>query len=157
MKIIVIGIALVILGWFLNLPEDMPQAKLDRYEKTELIEERVQVGGPCAGDKCLVVYVAPWCPACSALTPMINDLVKDLNREGVKATVIIGKDSMSKVIDYSKKYDTSVLEDANGSYYNQIGVRGVPYFVVINRSGKRISEKSGGNTDVYRMRAELDI
>lgn len=88
---------------------------------------------------------------------MINNLVKDLEREGMEATVVVGKDSMSKVLNYSKKYRRPVLEDARGTYFGQLGAKGVPYFAVTDRDGKRISDMSGGSTNVGVMRNELGI
>jgi len=39
----------------------------------------------------------------------------------------------------------------------QIGAKGVPYFAVTNRSGKRIEEMAGGYRTVRDMRQQLDI
>lgn len=157
MKKIVILIVVAILGWLISLPGDMPHAKLDRYEKAQLLEPSVDVGGRCKQGKCLIVYVAPWCPSCKSLTPMINRLVSDLNRDGVKATVVIGKDSMRDVLSYSKRFESSILVDANGNYFDKIDARGVPYFAVTNGAGKRITTMSGGYHSVDDMRAQLGI
>jgi thiol-disulfide isomerase/thioredoxin len=157
MKKLVILIAIGVFGWFINLPEDMPRASLDQYKNARLVDEYVEVGGACKQDKCLIVYVAPWCPSCKSLTPMINELVKSASNDGVKATVVIGKDAMAKVLNYSKHYDAPILADANGSFFKQIGARGVPYFVVTDSNGKRMSEMSGGYHSVDQMRTQLDL
>ena len=157
MKKIAILLAIGLFGWFINLPEDMPHAQLTRYDNARLVDEYVDVGGACESDKCLIVYVAPWCPSCKSLTPMINSLVSELGREGVNTTIVIGKDSMKNVLDYSKRYDMAILADANGRFFKSIGAKGVPYFAVTDTNGKRISEMSGGYRSIDQMRAELEI
>jgi thiol-disulfide isomerase/thioredoxin len=157
MNKIAVLVSVGILAWFISLPDKLPQAQLDRYSNARLLEKYVEVGGACEHDKCLIVYVAPWCPSCKLLTPMINKLVSDLSREGVKATVVIGKDSMNEVLNYSKSYEAPILVDANGYYFDKIGAKGVPYFAVANREGKRISEMSGGYQYVNQMRAQLEL
>lgn len=157
MKKIVILVSIACFGWYINLPSDMPQTTLARYNNARLIDQQVSVGGPCEQEKCLVVYVAPWCPSCKSLTPMINDLVSDLQRDGIKATVVIGKDSMKNVLDYSKRYKVPILADASGGFFSEMGAKGVPYFAVSNKHGKRVSEMSGGYYDVNQMRAQLDL
>ncbi len=157
MKRIAILLAVGALGWLMSLPEDMPYAQLNQYQNARQTGEVIKVGGACEKDRCLVVYVAPWCPACKSLTPMINNLVSELDRDGISATVVIGKDSMNNVLEYSKRYKGAILADANGRYFKDIGAKGVPYFAVSDGNGKRLAEMSGGYKDVQQMRAQLDI
>ncbi len=157
MKKVAILLVIGLFGWFMNLPEDMPHAQLTRYDNARLVDEYIDVGGECENDKCLIVYVAPWCPSCKSLTPMINDLVSELGRDGISSKVVIGKDSMDNVLDYSKRYDMAILADANGRFFSRLGAKGVPYFAVTDGSGKRVSEMSGGYKSVDQMRAQLDI
>jgi len=88
---------------------------------------------------------------------MINELVSELDDEGIKATVIIGKDSIEEVLDDSKRYEVPILADASGRFFRDIGAKGVPYFAVSNSDGKLISEMSGGYLEVKHMREQLDI
>ena len=157
MKKIIALLTIALFGWFINLPDDMPRASLEPYDKARLVEEYVEVGGACEQDKCLIVYVSPWCSACKALTPMINQLVSKVNNDGIEATVVIGNDSMRKVLDYSKNYDTPILADASGAFFDQIEAKGVPFFVVTDSNGKRISEMSGGYPSVEKMRSQLKL
>ncbi len=156
-RTLLILLVLGLLGWFISLPSDLPQAYLDQYKNARLTQQSVSVGGACESDKCLVVYVAPWCPSCKSLTPMINELSAQLDREGIQASIVIGKDSMDKVLEYSKRFDQKVLIDSSGRYFSQIGARGVPYFAVTNQSGKRLEEMSGGYREVSHMREQLGI
>jgi thiol-disulfide isomerase/thioredoxin len=157
MKKLAILLAIGLFGWYINLPDDMPRASLDQYKNARLVDEYIEVGGPCRQDKCLIVYVAPWCPSCKSLTPMINELVKSASDDGIKATVVIGNDAMKKVLAYSKRYDAPILADASGAFFDQIGAKGVPYFVVTDSNGKRLSEMSGGYHSADQMRSQLDL
>lgn len=157
MKKLAILFIIGLVGWLINLPDDMPKASLNQYQSARLIGKYVDVGGACKQDKCLLVYVAPWCPSCKSLTPMINNLVSSVNDDGIQATVVIGNDDMREVLDYSKRYDAPILADASGAFFDQIGAKGVPYFVVTDSAGKRISEMSGGFHSAEKMRAQLDL
>ena len=81
----------------------------------------------------------------------------ELDKEGIKASIVIGKDSMDNVLDYSKRFNQKVLIDSSGRYFNEIGAKGVPYFAVTNQSGKRLEEMSGGYREVRHMREQLGI
>ena len=156
-KIIFILLGLCFIGWWSDLPKNMPNAQLASYKNAQPSGEYASVGGECDSDKCLVVYVAPWCSSCKRLTPMINSLVEELESEGVSAKIVVGKDSMKAVMDYSKRFDSTILEDSSGRFFNALPTRGVPYFVVANESGKIVSDLSGGYRTVRDMRAVLDI
>lgn len=135
----------------------MPKASLNQYKSARLVGKNVDVGGACKQEKCLLVYVAPWCPSCKSLTPMINQLVASVSSDGIEATVVIGNDDMNQVLDYSKRYNKAVLADASGAFFDLIGAKGVPYFAVIDSNAKRISEMSGGYISVETMRTQLNL
>lgn len=156
-KTLILLLILGLLGWLISLPSDLPQAYLDQYKNARLTQQSVSVDGACESDKCLVVYVAPWCPACKSLTPMIEELSNQLKKEGIQASIVIGKDSMDNVLEYSKHFNQEVLIDSSGRYFNEISAKGVPYFAVTNQSGKRVEEMSGGYRQVSHMREQLRI
>ncbi len=156
-KLLVAGLCLVLVGYWMNRPKDMPVGFLDRYEGERRIDKASMVGGVCSTDRCLTIYVAPWCPYCTQLTPVIDQMARDLQSEGVSVALIVGSDSLGKVKAYAKKYSVPVYEDANGDYYRSIGVTAVPYFAVTNASGKIVETMLGGYTSVASMRQELGI
>ena len=156
-KFVFILLGLCLIGWWSDRPKDMPSAQLASYKNARPSGESASVGGECDSDKCLVVYVAPWCSSCKRLTPTINDLVEELESEGISAKIVVGKDSMNEVLDYSKRFNSTILEDSSGRFFSALPARGVPYFAVANQNGKIISELSGGYKAVSDMRAMLDI
>jgi len=156
-KLLIVGVLLVLVGYWLNRPSEMPVSYLDRYQGERRIDSGSMVGGVCATERCLTVYVAPWCPSCNKLTPVIDQMAQDLREEGISVAVIVGNDNLGDVKAYARKYSVPVYEDANGSFYQSVGVKAVPYFAVTNRKGKIINTMLGGYSSVARMREKLGI
>ncbi|WP_087017378.1 peroxiredoxin family protein [Thaumasiovibrio subtropicus] len=125
-------------------------------EEIALIDVEMKEG-VCSQPKCVVVYVAPWCPHCHNRRPTIISLVHALRQEGIPVEVVIGKDSITEVREYARKYPFPVSYDAGGDRYRNMRVPGVPYFRVINASGKSIKSLSGGFNSVGQLRAALKV
>jgi thiol-disulfide isomerase/thioredoxin len=115
------------------------------------------VGGGCLSEKCLVVYVAPWCPTCRKLAPAIEGLVNDVKRDGYSTAVVVGKDNEASISNYAEKFSFSVLTDVNGAYYRKLDLKGVPYFAVTDSQGKLLQDLYGGYSRVSDLRRDLDI
>jgi thiol-disulfide isomerase/thioredoxin len=92
---------------------------------------------PCAGrERCIVVYVAPWCPACEGALPFFNFLyrkVQATDRVGMK--VIIGADEQSKLVRMSGKFRAPTFFDEDGSFSRAAGVRAYPSVWVTDGEG----------------------
>ncbi len=103
----------------------------------------VQVAGPalkefstsdqCAGKKsCLLVYVAPWCPACHSMTPAFK-LWKDksVNSDcGVK--IIVGKERTqgdNEVM--AQKFGEGVIIDSSLSIHDSLPIEGYPTILLV--------------------------
>ncbi|GAA6138564.1 hypothetical protein NBRC116583_23110 [Arenicella sp. 4NH20-0111] len=156
-NVLIICAALSVIGFWLNSPSSLPVAHLNVIEDGQLTESGFTVGGKCTGDKCLTVYVAPWCSACKALTPTIIELTNELEQEGISAQVVIGHDSLDNVKTHSKRYAFPVFEDASGLFYKSSNIRGVPYFAVTDSDGRIVDHMSGGYKNVETMRNMLNI
>ncbi len=88
---------------------------------------------------------------------MITSLVEQLKQEGITAEVIVGSDKQEAVDKYGKAYPFPVYTDADGTYYNEAAVEGVPYFIVTNSEGEIINRVWGADYNVKRMRRALEI
>ena len=150
-------VALLVVVFLANRPDKMPTEYLNVYSAQPFNDGKKIVGGPCLGEKCLTVYVAPWCSTCHALNPMIISLVNQLESEGISVNVVVGKDSINEVESYAKKYPFDVLTDHDGRFYRKAKLKGVPYFAVTNVRGEIINDYFGGYTDADVMRDKLDI
>ncbi|MCP4325788.1 MAG: redoxin family protein [Alteromonadales bacterium] len=155
-KVIMVSIVLVIVFLF-SRGEKMPMGTLSVHNENALVESSDFVGGSCFSEKCLIVYVAPWCPTCNQITPTIISLVDEIEKEGISVKVIVGKDNPKRVDAYAKKFPFPVLTDANGSYFKEAKLVGVPYFAVTNSNGEVLNDYFGGYTSVKAFRKKLEI
>lgn len=94
----------------------------------------------CPTEKCLNVYLAPWCGYCRAATPAILELREHLKARGVATRVVIGMDKLESVTDYARLFGgETALDPANA-----VGVSGgVPHFYVTDRAGKILRDVPG--------------
>jgi thiol-disulfide isomerase/thioredoxin len=156
-NLIKVSIVLVII-FIINRPDKMPMATLSVHDENALTESTDIVGGSsCLAEKCLIVYVAPWCPSCKRVMPTLISLVDELKKDGMTAKVVVGYDSPEKIAAYAKNFPFPVLTDANASYYKEAGLVGVPSFFVINSTGEILTDYFGGYSTVTQFREKLEI
>jgi len=98
--------------------------------------------------KCLIVYMAPWCPAClqfkSQLFPeFLKTIISKKEEKNIGLKIIIGRDSLDKVQKMGASLGQTYTEDSSGKYYNDLGIKGVPAFLVLRSDGKIIKNVSG--------------
>lgn len=115
------------------------------------------VGGNCYQERCLTIYVAPWCPACQKAKKTIVSLTKELQKEGVDVKVIVGTDSPEATVKYAKGYPFPVYLDADSSFYKKADQPGVPFYLVTDKNGKITNSEIGGYLNVKVMREKLEI
>lgn len=87
----------------------------------------------CAAERCLTVYVSPWCSVCQASTAYINELRSYLAKRGVETKIIVGRGKPDKVKAYAPAFGPDTLLDAAGDFPLR---GGVPNFTVTTRSGE---------------------
>jgi peroxiredoxin len=94
-----------------------------------------------------LVFWATWCPYCVKEIPHLKELYAKLAPKGLKILAInIGyNDPLLRVQTFQKKYDLPypVLYDNNAMVSRQYGVIGVPFSVLIDRSGKVVYRSNG--------------
>ena len=156
-KLIIITLVALIAFFAFKKDDTMPQQQLTVYGQDEYDSIDANIGGKCIEAKCLTVYVAPWCPQCARAKPMILTLTEELRAEGVEVSIVVGSDSQKAVEAYAKKYPFPVLLDADKSFYNKTGLRGVPFFISSNNDGKIIQSVAGFNNNVADMRSRLGL
>mgnify|MGYP001595734713 CR=1 FL=1 len=98
------------------------------------------VWNACAAPKCLTVYVSPWCGVCRASTDFINAVTAYLNKHGVPARVVVGKDDPQAVAEYARSFGPGTLLDPEGRVPL---AGGVPQFIVTAGDGSVIKRQPG--------------
>lgn len=95
--------------------------------------------GACATDKCLTVVVAPWCGVCHQVTPDIVRLRRFLDKAGVGSRVVVGLAELGELKGMAALFGSDTLLDPEGV----VAARGVPLFLVTDRSGAILKRVNG--------------
>lgn len=132
---------LAVLALFCACSSDGPRkASLPDVKLPTLAGEISASLAACPTDKCLTIYVAPWCGYCRMATPMILELRKYLKKKDISTRVIIGLDRPEPVAEYAQLFGPGTLMDINGSFPIS---GGVPHFFVSDGSGRILKEVAG--------------
>ncbi|MCJ8313373.1 MAG: TlpA family protein disulfide reductase [Saccharospirillaceae bacterium] len=149
-------LALVVVLFIVTRPNTLPISNLNVHDMNTDSIDSANIG-ECLSDKCLIIYVAPWCPICHKITPTIIALVNEMKAEGIQVDVVVGKDKPNAVLEYAEHFPFPVALDANGRYFYAADIEAVPYFVAINYDGEILNEMYGGYQSVSALRNKLEI
>jgi thiol-disulfide isomerase/thioredoxin len=98
---------------------------------------------PCEGkERCVVAYLAPWCPTCKHALPHfleVRDKWKGNATRGIK--FVIGADSFEKDKDLALKIGENAYVDSGDGYRDQMRVRHYPTVWVM--SGNKVLAVDG--------------
>jgi hypothetical protein len=124
--------------------DSMPLEKLQPFDGRggQAAAERY-VGGSCAKERCLLVYLAPWCPQCRRAHSVILEAAEHLRAQGIETTVVIGLDDRAEIEAYARDFPFPVYLDPDRKFYEQLDTRGVPYFALWQRDRKIIEDIAG--------------
>lgn len=96
--------------------------------------------GACPAERCLTVYVAPWCGICRVSTPLLKAVRERLAARGVPVRFIVGKDSPEAVRAYAAEFGPETMLDLSA----EVPLRGgVPNFTVLDSSGTVLKSVAG--------------
>lgn len=154
---IITGRIFLLLSLAITLTANASDKVEHTFDNYVMIEKPKVIADNCLVDACLIVYVAPWCPTCKKIRPTIIALVDELKKEGKSVTLIVGKDKPQRVTAYAKNFPFPIVEDPTGIYWKEMKMVGVPYFAVINKKGKILTDHFGGYTSVEAFRMKLKI
>lgn len=101
------------------------------------------VGRCTTGEKCLVVYVAPWCGPCRASLPGDAALADHLRGRGVETLFVVGMDQPDRCAEMVRSLGRDAVVDPDGSWAKAMGVSGVPHFLVVDAAGKVRKRQAG--------------
>ncbi len=104
------------------------------------------LGGPlgpslaqCATEKCLTVVMAPWCGVCHQVTPDIVRLRRFLDKAGVGSRIVVGLADLEELKGMAALFGSDTMLDPGGA----VAARGVPLFLVTDRTGAVIKRVNG--------------
>lgn len=104
-------------------------------------------------------FWATWCAACYKAFPILNELQKTLEDEGVVIGINLEKIDDTKLAGFVEKTKIRypVLKDPKGETAKQFGIKGLPSLVVIDTSGSVVTFLRGMEKDTEeRLQHALD-
>ena len=86
----------------------------------------------------ILLFWTTWCRFCREELMNLNAIYPLLQSEDIELLAIDVRESPGKVKSLTKRLSLSfpVLLDSNGSVANIVGAIGIPYFVLVNKTGK---------------------
>lgn len=114
----------------------------------------------CEGkERCIMVFVAPWCPACKQSIGTIKGMLARCagsSEVGVKAIIGSGRSPQS-MEDMAAQIGRGVFLDPGGQVMAAAGERSVPHWIVLDQDGMLIKKQAGVIPNVEVMFKELDL
>lgn len=159
MRLLIIAVALIggfgLIGYQMaNLASDepmgldgLPTAELEMYPGWEDLKGE---NHPCYQKRrCLVSYIAPWCPACKKSLPLINATAEYLNAKGEAGMVVVVGSLGSSWKGHKKmasRITAPLYVDGEASLWRSTGgaVEGTPGWLTYDGKGNVIAGETGG-------------
>lgn len=144
MRLISVIILLVGAYWFSNNYRNFFPGSV----QVDIFEAAGSYEGSCADkSKCMVLYLAPWCPHCRDSIPAIKSLVKEVARYDAGILVIVGSDKPEKIRQTATSIPIPVIQDEDRIYSKMLNIQFFPQVVLIDGSG---NIKRSGNFYSFR-------
>ena len=103
---------------------------------------------PCLHtERCFLISVAPWCPVCRAVRPLIQ-LIRDRAKGGgcFGVKIIISSDKLPALQNEARQLGDNTYLDPRNRFIKESGFNAFPTWVVIDGQGKVLNHFSAGIT-----------
>lgn len=144
----IVAVLLIVATFLLYRPAPaiIPKVTLESYP------EGISLAEPCPGpalstqkERCIVVYMAPWCPVCEASIPFLQALVKHLAGDtSTGLAITLGNDELENLIASAKKIGSSVRLDVNDEFLQAAAVSSFPTWILLDKEQRVLNRFSGG-------------
>jgi thiol-disulfide isomerase/thioredoxin len=125
--------------------------------KLAALTPAAEAGDPCAkARRCVVVYLAPWCPACRQAKPHVKALRARLPA-GAAMKVVIGQAERSRSQEMAGEVGGAVFFDPDGDYYKAIKGTGIPYWMVLDADQHVTARMAGFVLPLEAQLAQLGL
>lgn len=110
-----------------NRPQDVPLVSLQSNASSTPQEV-------CPlGKRCVVCYLAPWCPACKSSLPIIQELRESFrSHNNLEFLVIVGAASQSELLPMANDIGGRVFFDPSSRFASAARIRSFPSIVLID-------------------------
>ena len=107
----------------------------------------------CSTERCLTIYVAPWCGVCLESTEFLAAFRRYLGERGVETRIIVGKAPEDQVLRYAEVFGRDTLLDPDS---RAPAPGGVPNFIVSDGQGM-ILKTMPGVPEIYKPPFKTEI
>ena len=139
--IVVVVVAIAVLVVFIMAKRG------DRFPELELIpaESSESDTDPCRGcDRCIVVYLAPWCSACRRSVDTVRQIDEMFAEDPeVGLLVFVGSAPRGDVEAMAAQIEGPVFVDPDAVLWEQLGVEGYPHWFTLDGRGQILQTVAG--------------
>jgi thiol-disulfide isomerase/thioredoxin len=100
----------------------------------------------CASaERCVIVYLASWCPTCKKSVPLVKELRSYINGSDGKVglRVVIGRGDEAESREYGRSTGGTFLLDDTDAIFSALKGRVVPSWWVLNAQGEILTTSEG--------------
>jgi thiol-disulfide isomerase/thioredoxin len=98
----------------------------------------------CPTERCLTVFLAPWCGYCRAATPAVRRLKEHFDARGVHTRVVVGKDKETNIREYAAELGPEAIVDPDWEFRFS---GGLPHLFVSIEGGEVLVARPGLRAD----------
>ena len=152
MRVLAILLSLVVLAACSSEPETPRPAAFEPLDT--LATENDMPTTLCQDvDRCLVAYLAPWCPSCRATLPLLGNVHRAIGQSPQVELIIVISSLRRNWTDYQQMVDalpgnaSILLDPKDQAWTSQIkeNIPGVPGWIVYDQEGEIMSVMTGGS------------
>jgi len=148
--LIIVGIILL---WMTLRPQHEPELTAGSFEGSEISAISCE-----AKEKCVIVYVAPWCPYCKMALGVIKELrAKWADSESIDFIIVIGLDKIKNLNRMADEIGGEVYLDPDGDVIKRFGGRGIPHWYVLDSDNKLLRHFGGYVPEVELLIQRLGL
>ena len=95
-------------------------------------------GDPCfQKERCLIVFVAPWCGVCQEELPFLGEIYKFVGgNKNIGFKVMVGMDEPQKLNSFAQQIHAPTVLDQDKSFQRGMEVSRVPAFFWLDKNGR---------------------
>lgn len=103
-------------------------------------------GAPSGQHVVLVDFWAPWCVPCRESVPVLNRLQRDYGPRGLRV-IGMAREPPAELAGFTRRVPLAypVACDSRGALFDKLGVRSLPYAVLVDRNGIVVWQGDPGN------------